>query len=181
LYLKTNSIGMKLLKGFLIVVLGVLPFITNAQDNEYKVRKCFGYQRDSCPTSANIYYKVHEESRSALFVKGQTSKTALTIYNGRDYRISLCWDPILGSQIYFKILDSETNNVLYDNSTDEFATEFEFTVTQSRDIIVQVTVPGESILSNSMGKDDLILVRKDREMGCVGVLVEHMITPSKGF
>lgn len=159
----------------------ILPFISSAQTNDYKVRKCFGYQKDSCPVSENIYYKLHEDSRSALFVKGQTSKTFIEIFNGRDYRISLCWDPVLGNRMGFKIIDRETDDVLYDNSTDEFATEFEFTVTQSREIIVEVAVPGESDLSKASGNEDLILVRKDREMGCVGVLVEHMITPSKGF
>ncbi len=172
---------MNLLKSLLIVVIGILPFVVNAQSNNYKVRKCFGYQRDSCTTSANIFYKLNEDSRSALFVKGQSSQTIVSIYNGRDYRISLCWDHILGNRMGFKILDRETKNVLYDNSTDEFATDFEFTVTQSRDIIVELSIPGESTLSKSEGNEELIIIRKDKEMGCVGVLIEHMITPTKGF
>lgn len=172
---------MSLLRSLLLFGVLSIPFFTTAQTNNYKVRKCFGYERDSCKVSQNIYYKRHEESRSALFVMGQSSETFISIFNGRDYRVSLCWDPILGSRLGFKILDSETNNVLYDNSTDEFASEFEFTVTQSREIIIEITVPGESDLSRASGNEDLILVRKDREMGCVGVLVEHMITPSKGF
>jgi len=172
---------MSIIKNILVLSIVVLPFITNAQSNDYKVRKCYGYQRDSCPVSANIYYKLHEDSRSALFVKGQTSQTIIDIYNGRDYRISLCWDPVLGGRMGFKILDRETNDVLYDNSTDEFASEFEFTVTQSREIVVEISVQGESDLSKATGNEELIIIRKDREMGCVGVLVEHMITPSKGF
>ncbi len=172
---------MNLLKSFLIVAIGILPFVVNAQTNDYKVRKCFGYQRDSCIKSANIFYKLNEDSRSALFLKGQSSQTIVSIYNGRDYRISLCWDPVLGNRMGFKIIDRETDNVLYDNSTDEFASEFEFTVTQSREIIVELSIPGESDLSKAQGNEDLILVRKDRDMGCVGVLVEHMITPTKGF
>lgn len=172
---------MSLLRSLLVLVIFTLPVLSMAQSNDYKVRKCFGYERDSCQISQNIYYKKHEDSRSALFVKGQTSQTFITIYNGRDYRISLCWDPVLGNRLGFKIFDRETDNLLYDNSTDEFASEFEFTVTQSRDIIVEVSVPGESDLSKAKGNEDLILVRKDREMGCIGVLVEHMITPSKGF
>lgn len=172
---------MSLLRSLFLFGIIALPILASAQTNDYKVRKCFGYQRDSCPDSENVYYKHHEDSRSALFVKGQSSKTVIEIFNGRDYRISLCWDPVLGNRIGFKILDRETDNVLYDNSTDEFSSEFEFTVTQSREIIVQISVPGESDLSKAQGNEDLILVRKDREMGCVGVLVEHMITPSKGF
>ncbi len=164
-----------------LLVLILLPLLGFSQTNDYKVRKCFGYHRDSCPKSKNIYYKVHEESRSALFVKGQTSRTQFTIYNGRDYRISLCWDPVLGSNIQYKIIDKDTDAVLYDNSTDNYASEFEFTVTQSRDIYIEISVLGESLLSQAANNDDIIIVRKDKEMGCVGVLMEHMITPSKGF
>jgi hypothetical protein len=166
----------------LVLVIGMVsPMISMGQTSDYKVRKCFGYQRDSCPTSSNIYYKVHEESRSALFVKGQTSQTRFTIYNGRDYRISLCSDSILGGQIAFRLIDNETGNVLYDNKEDHYATEFEFTATQSRDIIIEISVPGNSGIIEAESNQDLIFVRKDTEMGCVGVLIEHMITPSKGF
>jgi hypothetical protein len=171
----------RLLIRLVFILTLILPFIANGQSNDYKTRKCFGYQRDSCPTSSNMYYKVHEESRSALFVLGQTSRTKFTIFNGRDYRISMCFDPILGSQIGLKLLDSDTGNTLYDNKQDNFATEFEFTATQSREIIIEISVPGKSSLSDSDGNEDIIFVRKDTEMGCVGVLIEHMITPSKGF
>ena len=159
----------------------VFPLVTVGQTSAYNARKCFGYQRDSCPTSSNMYYKVHEESRSALFVLGQVSQTKFTIYNGRDYRVSICYDPILGSQIGFRLLDSESGKTLYDNKDDNYATEFEFTATQSREIIIEISVPGKSGFSETTGDEEVIFVRKDTEMGCVGVLIEHMITPSKGF
>ncbi|HCC29971.1 MAG TPA: hypothetical protein DEQ03_07955 [Marinilabiliales bacterium] len=152
-----------------------------SQTNDYQGRKCFGYQRDSCTTSKNIFYKVHEESRSALFLKGQTSSTRFTIYNGRDYRISLCWDPVLGSQIKFKLIDAQSQTVLYDNATEQYSSEFEFTTTQTRDILIEVTIPGESASLEALTNEEIIFVRKDMELGCVGVRVEHMITPTKGF
>ncbi len=158
-----------------------LPLFTIGQSNDYKVRKCFGYQKDSCPTSKNIYYKINEESRSALFLKGQISRTPFTIYNGRDYRISICWDHILGSQIKFKLIDKDTNDILYDNSTDSNSSEFEFTVAQTRDIYIEISVPGQSSTLEAEGNEGIIIVEKDIEMGCVGVLIEHMITPTKGF
>lgn len=162
--------------GFIFIAL-----VTFSQTNDYKVRKCFGYQRDSCALSQNIYYKVHDASRSALFLKGQTSETILTIYNGRDYRVSLCWAPVLGNRILFKIIDRDTESVLYDNANDDFSSDFEFTVAQTREVVIEVTVPGSSSLAQATSEDELIFVEKDKEMGCVGVLVEHMITPSKGF
>ncbi|MFA6401233.1 MAG: hypothetical protein WCX31_06350 [Salinivirgaceae bacterium] len=162
-------------------VLYCLPLFTIGQSNDYKVRKCFGYQRDSCATSKNIFYKINEESRSALFLKGQSSRTLFTIYNGRDYRVSLCWDHIIGNQINFKLIDKDTDQVLYDNSKDSYSTEFEFTVAQTRDIYIEISVPGQSTSLEVENNPDIIILQKDTEMGCIGVLIEHMITPTKGF
>lgn len=166
-----------------VYTLGLVLFSTVlfSQTNDYKVRKCFGYQRDSCAVSENIYYKIHEASRSALFLKGQTSETILTIYNGRDYRVSLCWASVLGNRILYKIIDRDTESVLYDNANDNYSSDFEFTVAQTREVVIEVTVPGSSDLAQATSEDELIFVEKDKEMGCVGVLIEHMITPSKGF
>lgn len=172
---------MKVVKQLFVVGFIFLSIIAYSQNNDYKVRKCYGYQRDSCKNSENMYYKVHDASRSALFLKGQKSTTIITIYNGRDYRISLCWDHVLGNQILFKILDNATQNVLYDNANDGFSSDFEFTVAQTSEVAIEVTIPGSSDLAKASSQNELIFVEKDKEMGCVGVLIEHMITPTKGF
>lgn len=159
----------------------LLPFAGMSQTNDYSMRRCWGYHKDSCPTSKNIYYRVVDDSRSALFVKGQVSRIKSIIYNGRDYRISFCHDAILGEGIIMRIIDVATENVLYDNSEDAFASAFEFTVTQTSEIYIEIEVPGSSRMSEAEGQSDLIFVRKDTEMGCIGILIEHMITPVKGF
>lgn len=165
----------------ILILLVTIPFAGQAQTNDYSMRRCWGYHKDSCKVSKNIYYRVVDNSRSALFVKGQTSRIALTIYNGRDYRISFCHDYVLGEGIVMRIIDAESGNTLYDNTDDGFASEFEFTVTQTREIYVEISVPGKSQYSEASDDADLIFVRKDTEMGCIGILVEHMITPVKGF
>ena len=149
-----------------LALLLMLPMFSFGQTNDYSMRKCFGYQRDSCSRSNNVYYKMTDESRSALFVKGQTSRVRISIYNGRDYRVSFCHDRVLGEGIIMRIIDAE---------------KFEFTVTQTRDVFVEIEIPGSSALAEAENNSDLIFVRKDTDMGCVGILVEHMITPPKGF
>ncbi|MBR6081406.1 MAG: hypothetical protein IKP62_00580 [Salinivirgaceae bacterium] len=170
----------KLLK-LILILLVVLPFSGQAQTNDYSMRRCWGYHKDSCKVSKNIYYRVVEGSRSALFVKGQTSRISTTIYNGRDYRISFCHDQVLGSEIVMRIIDAENGNTLYDNTEDGFSSDFEFTVTQTREIYIEISVPGKSRYSEAADDADLVFVRKDTEMGCIGILIEHMITPVKGF
>ncbi|MBO7144913.1 MAG: hypothetical protein J6W13_08830 [Salinivirgaceae bacterium] len=172
-----NRKSIKILLLFIIL----LPFAGMSQTNDYSMRRCWGYHKDSCPTSKNIYYRVVDDSRSALFVKGQVSRIKSIIYNGRDYRISFCHDEILGEGIIMRIIDVATENVLYDNSEDAFASAFEFTVTQTSEIYIEIEVPGSSRMSEAEGQSDLIFVRKDTEMGCIGILIEHMITPVKGF
>lgn len=173
--------SIKLLKVILLLIV-MCPLVGMSQTNDYSMRRCWGYHKDSCAISKNIYYRVVvDESRSALFVKGQTSRIPITIYNGRDYRVSFCHDEVLGEGIVMRLIDAETDEPLYDNSDDGFASEFEFTVTQTRDLYVEISVPGTSRFAESEGNEDLVLVKKDTEMGCIGILVEHMITPVKGF
>jgi len=145
---------------------------------EYKAM-CFEYHKHNCNYSENIYYRYNDASRSALFLKGQTSETRLEIFNGRDYRISLCADEVLGNQIYFRLINAREGNVLYDSRRDDYNMDFEFTVTQTIEIIIEVTVEGTSLPAGEHGRNGII--RRDNAMGCVGVLIEYMITPKKGF
>ena len=177
---RLNTMNRKSIKILLLFII-LLPFAGMSQTNDYSMRRCWGYHKDSCPTSKNIYYRVVDDSRSALFVKGQVSRIKSIIYNGRDYHISFCHDEILGEGIIMRIIDVATENVLYDNSEDAFASAFEFTVTQTSEIYIEIEVPGSSRMSEAEGQSDLIFVRKDTEMGCIGILIEHMITPVKGF
>ena len=200
---------------------------------------CNYFHTKYCQPSENDMFKLNGQSKSALFSKGQTSELNIIVYKGQDYRISLCMDENLGSQIQFKIyetkkvkvekvfetkteedeykpcgdcsgegmMDGETcytcegegqtatgetievvdketkivtekrKELLYDNSQDGFSTEIEFTVESTRRLTIEVTVPGGGSGSGkSKGK-----MMKSSDMGCVGLLVEHMTTPISGF
>lgn len=216
----------------LIVVLAVAPSLSYGQYCNY-------FHTKYCMPSENDMFKLNGQSKSALFSKGQTSELNIIVYKGQDYRISLCMDENLGSQIQFKIyenkkvkvekvfetkrtedeykpcgdcngegmMDGETcytcngegqnatgevievvdketkvvtekrKELLYDNSQDGFSTEIEFTVESTRRLVVEVTVPGGAGGGGkSKGK-----MMKSSDMGCVGLLVEHMTTPISGF
>lgn len=197
---------------------------------------CNHFHKKYCYPSENDLFKLNGQSKSALFAKGQVSELNIIVYKGQDYRISLCMDENLGSQIQFKIyenkkvkvekvyetkrtedeykpcedckgegfMDGETcytcdgegqnatgeiievvdketkivtekrKELLYDNSQDGFSSEIEFTVESTRRLMVEVTVPG----GGGSGKSKMM---KSSDMGCVGLLVEHMTTPITGF
>jgi hypothetical protein len=112
------------------------------------------------------------QSKSGLFSQGSTSKMRCVIYKGMDYRMTVCCDNALGSDINFKILDAKTNEELYDNAKNEGEKQFEFQSASTRQLIIEVTVPtGES--KSEKGKPV--------DAACVGLLIEHKVSDKTGF
>ena len=220
-----------------IVLLAAIISIPALSFGQY----CNDFHTKYCQPSEDEMFKLNGQSKSALFAKGQTSELNIIVYNKQDYRISLCMDENLGSQIKFKIYETKkvkvekivetktmedeyikctdcdgtgsisnetctacqgagtvaTGNqkevvskekrtvienrkeLLFDNSTDNFVNEIEFSVESTRRLILEISVPGgsgESSAKSMKGK-----MMKSSDMGCVGVLVEHMTTPIAGF
>ena len=75
-----------------------------------------------------------------------------------------------------KVVDEIQKELLYDNSTDNYATELEFSVETTRRLILEISVPDEGGSGKSKGK-----LVKSSEMGCVGILIEMMTTAKQGF
>lgn len=67
---------------------------------------CNTFHREYCYRSENRFFKLNGQSKSALFIAGQTSELSVVVYKGQDYRISLCMDENLGSEINFKIYET---------------------------------------------------------------------------
>ncbi|NQX99056.1 MAG: hypothetical protein HRT73_14445 [Flavobacteriales bacterium] len=220
-----------------IVLLAVIIMIPAMSFSQY----CNYFHAKYCLPSENELFKLNGQSKSALFSKGQTSELSIIVYKKQDYRISLCMDENLGSQIKFKIYETKkvkvekvietismedematcgtcsgtgesdgeecydcegageraTGNekevitketkiviekqkqLLYDNSEDGFSNEIEFTVETTRRLILEISVPGGGGGSSTKGRKGKLM--KSSDMGCVGILVEHMTTPISGF
>jgi hypothetical protein len=219
-----------------IVLLAAIVAIPAASFSQY----CNYFHTKYCYPSENEMFKLNGQSKSALFSKGQTSDLSIIVYKKQDYRISLCMDENLGSQIVFKVyetvkekvekvietktmedeyktcsvcdgsgeaegdvcyecggegqvatgeekevINKETKIVyqkkkqlLYDNSTDGFANEIEFSVESTRRLTIEISIPGSGGSTSKSKKGKLM---KSSDMGCIGVLVEHMTTPISGF
>ncbi|HEX2616032.1 MAG TPA: hypothetical protein VHL57_00745 [Flavobacteriales bacterium] len=74
-----------------------------------------------------------------------------------------------------KTVYEEKRTVLWDNQEHEMANAVEFTATATKRIAIEVIAPG--------AEDDGKAKRKDTpyDIGCVGILIEHMPTPNIGF
>ncbi len=68
----------------------------------------------------------------------------------------------------------EVRKVLWDNQEHDMADEIEFSATATKRLIVEVTAPGA--VDPKPKRSD-----KQFDIGCVGILIEHMVTPAVGF
>lgn len=118
-------------------------------------------------------WQYNAQSKSGLFNMGMTSKIRCVIYKGMDYRISVCCETnILGDKLNYKIFDSRTGELLFDNATAEDTQVFEFQSVSTRQLIIEVLVP-----TGATEKDK----HKSTDAACVGLLIEHKITNKQGF
>lgn len=118
-------------------------------------------------------WQYNAQSKSGLFNMGMVSKLRCVIYKGMDYRISVCCESdVLGDKVNYKIFDSRTNELLFDNSTAEDTQVFEFQSVSTRQLIIEVVVPQGATEKNK---------HKATDAACVGLLIEHKITDRQGF
>lgn len=150
--------------------------------------ECLTYHKFNCDRSRDARFSVNGQSRSALVKVGEETELNIIVYRGQDYRISVCHDSkILGEEVAIRLVEklrtasdgedgkriySETEKVLWDNTEHEMAGEIEFSCTATKRIAVKVNAPGAS---DRKGK------AADLDIGCVGILIEHMPTPGIGF
>ncbi len=235
------------MKAFYILLSGFLISGSALAQSE-----CGSFHRKECGNNEGVAMRYDSQSKSAIMAKGQTSEFHMVAYNGLDYRISVCADELIGSEVQFKIYekdrvlikheepeiteepsseayaeettedysedDSYSDNtysddsysddsysddsysdaygggdpygqpaqaapvsnepkfkivkeLLYDNAEDGYSNFLEFTAEGSKSLIIEVTIPGDG------GSSKL----KIREMGCVGVLIEHTKSRHSGF
>jgi len=159
------------------ILLVVVAFMGTT--NVFAQSPCIEFHKRKCKRhDVSSPYVISSDSRSAMFLKGQTSEFRLTIYQGKDYRITICNDEVLGDNIGMAIIDRETGEPLYNNKDFNYVRDFEFTVLMTREIKIIISVPDDS---GSMKPKGDFRTKDAAGMGCLGVLIEEMITPKKGF
>ncbi len=164
----------KILSILFVVFFGLVCSQTYAQST------CLDYHKKKCQSLSANGYTMSSDSRSAMMRKGQTSEFRIIIYQGKDYRISFCSDEAnLGGTVHFRLIDYDTDELLYDNKDFNYVKDFEFTVVQTRTIKIQIEIPEDSAQKSAANTTGLI--SKSVNQGCVGVLIEEMITPKTGF
>lgn len=151
---------------------------------------CTDYHKFNCERSGDSRFTVNGQSRSAMVKVGEETELNIIVYRGQDYRITVCHDEkILGGELAIRLVEKvrvpkegggangqreyeETEKVLWDNTEHDMAQDIEFSCTATKRIAVEVNAPGAA---ERKGK------KADLDIGCVGILIEHMPTPGLGF
>ncbi len=181
-----------------------------AQDN------CADYHRFNCDRSTDTRFSVNGQSKSASVQIGVPTELNIIVYNGQDYRISLCFDEkVIGDHVVIRLVEKvrepreitervlekqeqldgagkptgefkevvhmekktvfeDVRKVLWDNQEHDMANSIEFTATATKRLMVEVTAPGA--MDTKPKQSD-----KAYDIGCIGILIEHMPTPNVGF
>ena len=110
------------------------------------------------------------ESRSFKLAKGDFAQQKLRFNDGQDYHISFAVDDVFAQQLFVQILDDDSGEVLYDNTTDDMSLNLEFTAIKEVNAKIYIETPDAVI------KDTLHEIT-----GCIGLLIETRPTPPTGF
>lgn len=147
------------------IVLSVLllfaGFHVNAQD-------CFEFHKKNCfPEKGRFAYSVNNASASFAFSPGESKCVPSQLMQGKDYRITICSDSLYCGIVMLVIRD-EDGKIMYDNSQDNFSASMEFSCRVTKNIEYVLTAPERRDVA-------------DDTKGCIGILVEEMVSPKIGF
>lgn len=147
------------------------------------------------PRASDTRFSVNGQSKGASVQVGVPTELNIIIYKGQDYRISFVYDKkIIGEHVVARLIEKvrqstmekdangtpktvfeDVEKVLWDNQDHEMTDAVEFTATSTKRIAVEITAPGVPEDPKKPNRSQL------NDIGCVGILIEHMPTPNIGF
>ncbi len=129
---------------------------------------CFEFhKKQCCPAQGYFAYSVNDASVSYGFVPGESRCVPLQLFQGKDYRITICSDSLYNG-IVSLVIKKADGRIFYDNSQDEFNTEVEFSCRNTTDVDCILTAPNRLDVAEGT-------------KGCIGLLIEETATPKIGF
>ncbi len=152
----------------------------------------------TAPRASDARFTVNGQSKSASVQVGIPTELNIIIYKGQDYRISFVYEKkVLGDHMVARIIEKvrgpvkrmngtgdaagkpqfeDVEKVIWDNQAHDLADAVEFTATSTKRIAIEVTAPGAP-----ENPRDIKRGKAQADIGCLGILIEHMPTPSIGF
>ncbi len=136
-----------LFKTLILLAFLFLGLNSNAQCKRFTKKQCIPELKE---------YTFNGQLNTAILSRGEDAELMLSFYSGQKYRMYVCSEETLEGTT-FKILDID-KNIIY-NSEGKESNVFDFKVPSTQQLIIQVSVPGQS---NTHSLDF---------QGCVSVLI----------
>jgi hypothetical protein len=95
-------------------------------------------------------FQIYNQAKSALTEVGKTNIYKVILYGKKDYIVGICAESSFYRKIHFRIIDSQSKKVLYDNKDYDYIESFNFTIERTQPLDLEVTVlPQESKPANT--------------------------------
>ena len=127
---------------------------------------CFQYYK-TCEEYDGKSYQYDEHTGSFLLSNEKAIEIEIEAIKGINYKINICTEDFI-LPLHFVIKD-KINNILFDNKSDNYANEFEFSVINNKMLIIVIDI------------DESCDNMEESCSGCVGILIKKAIKPRTGF
>ena len=115
----------------------------------------------NCRHCLNSYYKIYMHTKHVSIGIIDTLTYNVVFTGNRDYIISFCAD-----QNYYplniKLFESETKRQLYDNATSDYKESIKVRISNTQNIIIELTLMADKADSNKISKNSV----------CVGMILQ---------
>jgi len=148
------------MKRYIIIILGIIIFSSAAEAQRNNCRKFHLYAE--CNANPGPRFKYDGQSRSNIIGVGDQLIYNLVFYSDRQYSLSFCTSEYF-EPIHLQLLDADSEELLYDNSADEFRQTLTLNVDYTQRIKILVEIKAESMTEEE----------KLEYLGCLGMMIQY--------
>ena len=141
----------------IILALGLLAPSALAQKNDCKKFHLYS----DCNVNPGPRFKYDGQSRSNIIGVGDQLIYSLVLYGEKQYKINFCTSEFF-EPIHVKLLNAETDELMYDNKSDDYLESLTLNIDQTQRVKIAV-----EILARDMTEED-----KLEYFGCIGMMVQ---------
>jgi len=136
-----------------------------------KAQYCSNFhESNNCKLSTEGGWKYYGQSKSAMLEINKTYNYKMVLYGEKDFKIAICTEVGFGT-VHYRILNARSNNVLYDNISDDYMESIGFTNDFTQSVIFEVEIVAEE--SEIEGAYE--------KRGCIGINILWRKVPRLGF
>ena len=85
-------------------------------------------------------FEIYNQAKSAFAEIGKTNIYKVILFGKKEFIVGVCAEAKYYRQIWLRILDSTTKQVLYDNKDYDYIESFDFTIEKTQPLDLEVTI-----------------------------------------